>query len=97
MTSYYWAVADAGGNIYPFSFGKTKVDAQCNYIYRNFVGSIPFYAFKNPTAAYEDLEFTDAEWQLRTRQGDHLVQCRVEWLELVEVTPCDQNKPNNTN
>jgi hypothetical protein len=81
MTSYYYAVADAGGNIYPGTFAKDRLGAQCLHV----AGGRRDYSLL--------ITQVDGEWVLRednfapfAAQGDHVVHCKIETNETVKIT-----------
>ncbi len=81
MTSHLYAIADAGGNIYPGTFGTTRLDAQCAHISggrREY--SIPVKEIEGEWHVKGD------EWESFASRGDHVVYCRIETNELTVVS-----------
>jgi hypothetical protein len=89
MTSYFWAIADAGGNIYPGTFSTTKFGAQCLRMFGDFIGS-------GVSSQYVEGEgnecvIKESFWlsSYRVHKGDHLVRCKVETEDKIVVTQVD--------
>jgi len=81
VTSHYYAIADAGGNIYPGTFSDTKLGAKCLHVSagnRNW--SIPIVQVDGEWEMEEDL------FAFYSARGDHVVCCTVETNETVKVT-----------
>ncbi len=81
MTSYLYAIADAGGNVYPGTFSKDEMMSQCLHL----AGGKPEYSFP--------CQIVDGKWQLTNdpwegpaAKGDHVVYCQIETNETVTLT-----------
>lgn len=81
MTSHWYVVVDAGGNVYPGTFNKDSFSAQCQHVAG---GSHEYYL---------PCEKVDGEWRLKDDQwryfadrGDHVIRCTIETDETVKVT-----------
>jgi len=82
MTSHYYAVADAGGTIYPGTFAKDPLDAQL--VHLRPPGANQWFSI--PCEATPPYAIRADYWQPYADRGDHVVKCRVETEETVKVT-----------
>lgn len=79
MTSHYYAIADAGGNIYPGTFTPTAEGAKWAHAVGN-------HRLIYPETRSYPLDWMDNEWPTYAARGDHVVYCTVETNETVKVT-----------
>ena len=78
MTSHYYAIADAGGNIYPGTFASTAEEAKWTY-------TVEKHRLVSPQTVCYPINWLDTEWPTYTARGDHVVYCTVETNETVKV------------
>lgn len=81
MTSHLYAIADAGGNVYPGTFAKHAMTAQCLHL----AGGNPQYSFPC-TMVDGKWQLTNDPWQASAEKGDHVVYCRIETNETVVLS-----------
>ena len=79
MTSYLYAIADVGGNIYPGTFSKTRDLAIDSLVWQSMRWSDPRVTTLG-VAEYQ------AQWEERVKHGDHVVFCRIDTNEQICVT-----------
>lgn len=72
MKSELYAIADAGGNIYPGTFGKNPEGDWFKHL-------LPHMAIVRP-------EFLDEKIKEAKERGDHVVKCSIETNEIVAIT-----------
>lgn len=82
MTSCWYAIADACGNIYPGSFAKDHRGAEfAHYIHGLATTPYSIYVEKEPPYLIRrDL------WKPYADRGDHVVHCRIETQENIKIT-----------
>lgn len=79
MISHYYAIADAGGHIYPGTFAQSAELARWGFIVqRDRTPSQRYYGYP--------MDYEVQEWPAYVSRGDHVVYCRIETDENVRVT-----------
>jgi len=83
VTSHLYAIADAGGNVYPGTFSKDRITAKCLHI----VGGKREWSIPCGT----DLSDVNPEyWAPYAERGDHVVYCRIETNEMITLIQVPQ-------
>lgn len=79
MISHLYAIADAGGNIYPGTFRKTAENARWAH-------AMGDERLVYPNTRTYPIGWLDQQWPLYAERGDHIVYCRIETDETVVVS-----------
>lgn len=82
MISHYYAIADAGGNIYPGTFRKTADQARWAHV----VGDDKL---TYPNTRCYPIDWIETQWPTYAERGDHVVYCRIETNENAVMTQID--------
>jgi len=79
VIQYFYAVADAAGNIYPGTFAENFVVSKCFRMYGN---SFSVSLERNG----QEWDVLREIWQPYADRGDHVVRCKIETDDNVKVT-----------
>ena len=74
MIKQFYCIVDAGGNIYEYTFSKTKDGSKWNYLSKDFGQNLSI-----------PLTYFDEKWNLKEENGDRIVLCDIDTKENVEI------------